>query len=392
MPATDCCGCSETAGFPDTLMPAPTAVRNGERAAAVITPHMPGLDLLRGVAILAVIFYHGFSFSAPRLALPNRPVAFLYHLTGWGWLGVNLFFIFSGFLITGLLQDSVGNEHYYRRFYIRRALRILPAYFATLLLIWILGFVHLPYILVCLFFFANVPGLFLAPGFAFYGPLWSLAVEEQFYLLWPMLQRRLARRTVLIICCALLLACPLLRWLLDRHLLFAGVPNSRTWMFADNLAMGAALALVVRMPRVSLRLFRAMGGWLMAVGAAGVLILASIHQLRGGLGTSLGVSCFLCLGAGAMIGALCLFRNRSVPRGLRFLLFFGEISYGLYLIHALCLMIYDRFAGEAPLHSPGGMVIRFLIANGVAIAIAVLSRRTFEQWFLGLKRRIPAAA
>jgi peptidoglycan/LPS O-acetylase OafA/YrhL len=163
-------------------------------------------------------------------------------------------------------------------------------------------------------------------------------------------------------------------------------------MFADNLAMGAALALVVRMPRVSLRRFTAIGGWLIAAGAGGVLILTSIHQLRGGLGTSLGVSCFLCLGAGAMIGALRLFRNRSVPRGLRFLLFFGEISYGLYLIHALCLMIYDRLAGEAPLHTPGGMVIRFLIANGVAIAIAVLSRRTVEQWFLGLKRRIPAAA
>jgi peptidoglycan/LPS O-acetylase OafA/YrhL len=373
-------------------MPDPTLRATEERAASLLASRMPGLDLLRGVAILAVIFYHGFSFSAPRLALPNRPVAFLYHLTGWGWLGVNLFFILSGFLITGLLQDSVANERYYRRFYIRRALRILPAYLAILLLIWVLGFVHLPYILVCLFFLANAPGLFLAPGFAFYGPLWSLAVEEQFYLMWPFLQRRLAQRTILAICCGLILVCPVLRWLLERQLLFAGVPNSRTWMFTDNLAMGAALALVVRMPRLSLRQFSTMGLWLFVSGAAGVLVLLSIHQLRRGLGTSIGVSFLMLVAAGLMIGALRRFRSGSVPRGLRFLIFFGDISYGLYLIHVLCLMIYDRVAGEAALHSLRGITIRFVIANGAAVAIAMLSRRTFEQWFLGLRHRFGAAA
>jgi peptidoglycan/LPS O-acetylase OafA/YrhL len=371
-------------------------VANEERASAVLTPRMPGLDLLRGVAILAVIFYHGFSHSAPRLVLPNRPVAFLYHLTGWGWLGVNLFFILSGFLITGLLQESLqeslSDKRYYGRFYIRRALRILPAYLATLLLVWSFGFVHLPYIFVCIFFLANVPGVFLAPGFAFYAPLWSLAVEEQFYLVWPFLQRRLAQRTILAICCGLILVCPVLRWLIERHLLFAGQPSTRSWTFADNLAMGAALALVVRMPRLSLRQFSTMGRWLFVSGAAGLLVLAAIHQLRVGLGTSLGVSLFMLMGAGMMIWALRTFPSGSVPPPLRILIFFGDISYGLYLIHALCLMLYDRFAGEGVRSSVQGMTIRFVIANGVAIGIATLSRRTFEQWFLGLRYRFRAAA
>ena len=318
-------------------MPEPMPESNEERAASVLTPRMAGLDLLRGVAILAVVFYHGFSFGAPRLALPNRAIAFFYHLTGWGWLGVNLFFILSGFLITGLLQDSVAKNRYYRRFYIRRVLRILPAYLAILLLIWNLGFVRLPYILVCFFFFANVPGLFLAPGFAYYSPVWSLAVEEQFYLVWPFLQRRLAARTILVLCGVLILLCPVLRWLFDRHLIFATLPNSRTWMFADNLAMGAALALVARMPRVSLRQFTAMGWWLFSAGSAGVLTLASVHQLRRGLGTSIGVSFLMLMGAALMIWMLRVFRSRSAPRGLRFLIFFGDISYGLYLVHVLCL-------------------------------------------------------
>ena len=373
-------------------MPEPTQEGNEERADAVLMPRMPGLDLLRGLAILAVVFYHGFSGSAPRLVLPNRAVAFLYHLTGWGWLGVNLFFILSGFLITGLLQDSVAKERYYQRFYIRRARRILPAYLAILLLIWLLGFVHLRYILVCLFFLANVPDLFLAPGFALYGPLWSLAVEEQFYLIWPFLQRRFPRKAILSICGAIVLVCPVLRWLLDRHLLFAGMPQGRTWMSADGLAMGAALALMVRMPQLTLRRFTAIGWWLFGVGAAGVVALASVHQLRRGLGPSAGVSFLTLMGAALMIWLLRIYRKRRVPRGLQFLIFFGDISYGLYLIHALCLIMYDRIAGHATLDSLHVVTIRFVIANGVAIAIAALSRRTFEQWFLGPKRRIRAAA
>jgi peptidoglycan/LPS O-acetylase OafA/YrhL len=154
---------------------------------------MRGLDVLRGIAILLVLIYHGFLFSAPRLVLGTPTLQSLYLLTGWGWLGVNLFFVISGFLITGILQDSRSSTQYFQRFYTRRALRILPAYLVTLFLLWGFHLVRLPYLLICVLFLANMPGLLLPTGTALYGPLWPLAVEEQFYLVWPWLNRWIGR-------------------------------------------------------------------------------------------------------------------------------------------------------------------------------------------------------
>ena len=90
---------------------------------------MPGLDLLRGAAILAVVFFHGFAYSAPLFPWHNRLAGALFNLTSFGWTGVNLFFTLSGFLITGKLIDSDGKPNYYLRFYVRRALRIVPPIF-----------------------------------------------------------------------------------------------------------------------------------------------------------------------------------------------------------------------------------------------------------------------
>src|SRR5215467_6828500 len=97
---------------------------------------MPELDSLRGIAILTVVFYHGFS-QYQTAGMPALERAFLL-ATQWGWLGVNLFFVLSGFLITGILLDSKSKPQYYRRFYIRRALRILPAYCLLLVTLLVL--------------------------------------------------------------------------------------------------------------------------------------------------------------------------------------------------------------------------------------------------------------
>ncbi|MFZ0463503.1 MAG: acyltransferase [Candidatus Acidiferrales bacterium] len=91
----------------------------------IIRPKMPELDCVRGVAILLVLFYHGFFWSNNVTGLHGIEKAIV-EATRPGWLGVNLFFVLSGFLITGILLDSRGNKHYFRSFYTRRALRILP--------------------------------------------------------------------------------------------------------------------------------------------------------------------------------------------------------------------------------------------------------------------------
>jgi hypothetical protein len=103
----------------------------------LIRQFMPELDTLRGIAVLTVVFFHG--FARQYETLPFQGVARLWlSVTGPGWLGVNLFFVLSGFLITGILLESRHKPRYYSRFYTRRALRILPAYYSLLILLAVL--------------------------------------------------------------------------------------------------------------------------------------------------------------------------------------------------------------------------------------------------------------
>jgi len=362
-------------------------------AVSLLAAHMPGVDVLRGAAVVAVVVYHGMAYRAPHVEWGSRAGNWIYGLTAWGWLGVNLFFVISGFLITGILDDTLRRENFYERFYLRRALRILPAYLAVLMLAWVTGFVTPNYIVVCMLFLANMPGFFLRHGFLFYGPFWSLAVEEQFYLLWPMLYRRLGRRGMLFVSLGLLVACPMLRAVAFAHLLHTGDPLSKTWMIADNLAMGAVLAVLLRWPGVTLRQFAALGGGLFLAGAGGVSALFAANRMgvQDVLRNSVGMSCFLMLCGSAVVLMLCLFRERPLPGWLRLPVFFGEISYGLYLIHLLLLQIYDREFGAGFAADWRLLMVRFVVANGAAVGLAVASRRWFEDPILRMKSRIAAA-
>src|SRR5580658_7311403 len=109
----------------------------GSEEKSLLRPKMPELDSIRGVAILMVLFYHGFATRQNLDAFSGFPKLFVW-LASPGWVGVNLFFALSGFLITGILLDSKNHPQYYRRFYLRRALRILPAYYGLLLLLALL--------------------------------------------------------------------------------------------------------------------------------------------------------------------------------------------------------------------------------------------------------------
>ena len=246
---------------------------------------------------------------------------------------------------------------------------------------------------VCVLFLANMPGLLLHHGYLFYGPFWSLAVEEQFYMLWPFLYRKLRRRGMLVVGMGLLVVCPGLRWLAYAHLLHTGDPLSKTWMIADNLGIGALLAVVLRWPGVMLRQFAAVGWMLFLAGAAGLAALFAAHRMgaRDVLRNSVGLSCFLLICASAVVLMLCLFRQRRLPGWLGVLVFFGDISYGLYLIHLLLLQIYDRAFGKGFLTDWRLMLLRFAVANGCAIVLAALSRRWFEDPILRMKSRIAAA-
>jgi peptidoglycan/LPS O-acetylase OafA/YrhL len=352
---------------------------------------MPELDSVRGIAILGVVFLHGFYWPYSRLHFARAAQIFV-QLTQPGWMGVNLFFVLSGFLITGILIDSRGRENYYKRFYIRRILRILPAYYAILILLLILGKSSLAYFGLSFIYLSNVTELLGVPQF--YGPLWSLAVEEHYYLFWPAVVRRLNRRSLAVAALGICVLVPLVRATsfslgVTRNL------GSYTWCVADGLAGGSLVAILLRtsITRKSVR-------WLAAILLGLTLILA----IAGGpfgiltrnrlLGAAFQYSLISMACSGVLL--LVLLAGTSSWRRLvnwSWLKFFGYISYGLYLIHLLIFSLYDTICAKVwPSLLPtsghfGIVVLRFALAGGSAVCVSYLSRKYFEEKFLRLKDR-----
>jgi peptidoglycan/LPS O-acetylase OafA/YrhL len=366
----------------------------------LIRPAMPELDSLRGVAILLVLFFHGFGFQFGAAKLPRLAHLFVV-ATMPGWVGVNLFFVLSGFLITGILLDSKHQPNYYRRFYTRRALRILPAYYALLLILFVSPLtgwfehrqISWQFVALSFVYLSNVTGLFGVP--LQYGALWSLAVEEHFYLLWPTVVRSLSRRAISYFAIAILVMCPMLRAIGYKLGLQYGA--GYTWLVADGLAAGALLGLLSRswltdrsrMKQVSISCMAA-GATLIAVGVPfGILLgrtfVGGVFRL-----TVLNVFFTGVLGATLVLGT----GNQRWIVLRPALQFFGKISYGLYLIHMLAFDFADHLIAQyfidplaAVRGSFGLMCLRFGIAAAIAIAVAVLSRKYFEEHFLRLKER-----
>ncbi len=367
--------------------------RNPELSASVLQSHMPGIDVLRGIAILMVITFHGFYYSEALFPWHNGVAKALFQLTSGGWAGVNLFFALSGFLITGNLIDSEKKKNYYTRFYVRRALRILPIYFVVLLVLGLSHFASPVYLVLCVFFLANMPGIFLHEAYAPYSVLWSLAVEEQFYLVWPWLYRRLKMKGLLCFCMVMIVVCPLLRAAALGHLIHTGEIFSKTWMIADNLGMGAVIAIVLRMTEMKLQTFFRSGIAMVGLSSVCLVALAVTNHLEKQdlIGGSIGYSMIELLGAGWVVVMLYAYRRRPLQRGMKIFTFFGDISYGLYLIHMFCLEVYDHWVGVGYRTHAEELWARFLICNGIAILLAFGSKRFFENPILRLKNRIPAA-
>ena len=186
-----------------------------EPATSLLRSRMPELDTIRGIAVLLVVFFHGFGFRYGLQGLSGLPKLFV-AATLPGWMGVNLFFVLSGFLITGILLDSRLKKNYFRTFYVRRALRILPLYYAVLLVLavltrtgWVDRQASWAYLGLSFLYLSNVTELFGVPSQ--YSVLWSLAVEEHFYLLWPAAVRVLSRQRVMIVSICICVLCPCLR-------------------------------------------------------------------------------------------------------------------------------------------------------------------------------------
>lgn len=359
---------------------------------------MAELDALRGMAVLMVLFFHGFYFTTGAARFHGL-VHWLLLTTGAGWVGVNLFFVLSGFLITGILLDSRDKPDYYRNFYLRRALRILPAYYGVLLLVLIAGrtgivqrnvswaFVGLSFI-----YLTNVTGFFGVQ--CQYAVLWSLAVEEHFYLLWPTVVRNFTRRALPWFCGLIIVGCPVLRafyyW---RHYDYG---SGYTWLVADGLAWGALLAALAR-GKLSSRSSMLSFGVLCLAGTLAAMVtlvpfgISQSATFSGGVvRMSLINSFFAAVLALSVVAGSGPWRVIFEHSGLKF---FGDISYGLYLIHMLVFDFVNRVLAKSGLQvsrTNGSLtliVARFAAAAALSIAIAYVSRWHFEERFLRLRSK-----
>jgi peptidoglycan/LPS O-acetylase OafA/YrhL len=345
---------------------------------------MPELDSVRGIAILLVLLLHG--MARPLNAELSRAGNLILAISGYGGVGVNLFFVLSGFLITGILVNSRSSPDYYRRFYTRRALRILPAFYATLFLLMLGGWIGWRFFLASILFLANSANLV---GVAIqYGPLWSLAVEEHFYMFWPLVVRRSSSRLLMIILAIIIAGTPFVRAITamvsnyQRHFM-----SLYTWCNLDGIALGALLAIWLRLPSFERKQLSAIALPLLIVGSSSFVFLLSYPRVEAAfLGTACNLAC-----VGLLSGMLLMGTNRwSFLVHSSVLKFFGFISYGLYLIHALAFKLVEIiFAPAFALLISAGMptfamLLRFCTGSALAISVAYLSRRSLEEKLLRL--------
>jgi peptidoglycan/LPS O-acetylase OafA/YrhL len=304
--------------------------------------HLPALDGLRGLAILLVFFYHyagGLQHTAH-----SKSMHLFGALFGFGWSGVDLFFVLSGFLITGILFDTQDDPAYYKKFYVRRSLRIFPIYYIFLAVYGLLAFLrldghfHLGH--GAFLFYLGYPAILIWPALESVSPsvhfthLWSLCAEEQFYLVWPWVVSKLKTPFLLIAAClAAISVAPALRTFFVLHDLHA-------WEYAflpsrmDALAVGGLIAILMRGSGKSLT-----EKWVMPVFLASSLCVAAICMVRrtvehtdGLIGTA-GFT-FIAIAYGALL-ALAIRPGSVLERifSLPPLRIFGKYSYGIYLFH-----------------------------------------------------------
>ena len=372
--------------------------------------HLPALDGVRGLAILAVMASHLFPGSTQSGGLLLRVIGIaLTH----GGLGVDLFFVLSGFLITGILYDSRAEPRFFGTFYARRVLRIFPLYYGVLLLLLLLTVplhIHWQGMEWPLLLYLQNTG-WVMPLYRFYpSPLlsldhfWSLAVEEQFYLVWPLLVYLLrGKRAIAVVCVVLSIGSLLLRVWLGLGGTDHNVINRDTLCRADALLMGAMLAIGMRAPRWHDRILRLAPG----------VVLGSIALFAGGLAvralvlqhdpawtavceaTSLSLRYTVAAVLFTALLALCLRRGSIGERVFSHALprFFGRYSYGLYVLHLVALpLLLGFFRSEMRRVTENKGIV--VVASGalcfaVSVLAAVGSYHFFERPFLRLKRYFP---
>lgn len=375
----------------------PAGVSGGPRASGAGGERIRELDGFRGLAVLSIIVLHYIVHHL--VTVPGAPLAYLQKYFLFLWVGVDAFFVLSGFLIGGILLDQYRSPNYFQAFYARRAFRIFPPYL-LLLLAWVVAdallegvrygwilrpdFPLWPYVAYVQNFWMAAEG---STGPNFVAATWSLAVEEQFYLLMPLLVRWVPPVRLPWVLAGGILSAPVLR---------AGMAVSDgSWAEAqtrllftrwDSLLVGVAVAWVVRQPRMRARLeairgrlvalLLAMAGLMVAMPVLFALPVALTSPARAALGFLVIALFFGLLLLLLNLGALPRLARALSARWLRYL---GKTSYFVYLFHTAILgLAFSLLLGKDPSLERGVDWLVTLAAFAVTLGIAEASWRLIE--------------
>ena len=362
---------------------------------------MPPLDGLRGLAILLVMLFHyGGQLNSHNLL--QRGVMFVSQV---GWTGVDLFFVLSGFLITGILLDSRAADNYFSSFYARRVLRIFPAYYFSLLVAFFMFPLLFPGMERAspppnerIWFFAygqNWIELLVDGKRQFLiGHFWSLAIEEQFYLIWPLIVYRSSTKRIVQIAIGGTLFSIVLRFSLLALHVIPEIVYRNTFTRMDALLIGAALCCLLRNPTCAVYLRRyATWMWIAPVVALEALreIFRPFHNWSPGV-QGLGYT-LIALSYAALVGAAVLTMGRhSIPQRFfssAIMRAAGKYSYAAYIWHQFARAIVVKLENDVfQIHVAGYVNVALMFAATFALSVA--SYAIVERPFLALKDRFKA--
>ena len=346
--------------------------------------YRPELDILRFFAFFAVFLTHALPHDAAAYVayhLPNSLIGLATSVAVAGAFGVPLFFLLSAYLITSLLlreRANTGTVHL-RSFYVRRILRIWPLYFFALFVaaLWPMKSIRLPlnYFWGYLLLAGNWMSFALGAPISFVSVLWSVSIEEQFYLLWPLAVRLSSRRAMLYTSIGLIAVANVVRPLM----IFWGHVHPlalyySTFTHLGSIAMGILCALYLperlRFPRVPLLLARVM---LLIAGLALWIVCGHYFHLAP---VAIAVVGYTAIALGALFIFLSIY---GLPLHSAVLQYLGKISYGLYVYHFFALYVMGLLHFHLIPHFVGGLLLTVLLA--------AVSYRWLESPFLRIKER-----
>jgi len=371
---------------------------------------VPELDGLRGVAILMVMSYHFILLAAPFTNNSFLKTT-LVNAVSLGWAGVDLFFVLSGFLITSILLKTRSDPHYFKNFYARRVLRIFPLYYLFVVIMLISVPFFSPHVNLAAtrsswpFYMSYLHNWLYIPKFAgkvavmaplTLGATWSIAIEEQFYFLWPSVvyflnRRKLFMLSIVVVALSLALRLGLVEFAgswksLEYFLYYSSITRF------DGLCVGALIALAFESERWK-AIFSRMAWPVFIAALAGMIGIVLANNDVFALSTNPYLDMWgytlLALGSGALVVLVSSGASQGMVRVLfrnPVLRFFGKYSYSMYLIHLPIIYLLVRefnvfhFRGEAVWFIFGGLFLSLTILG------ALLTWHLLEKHAFALKK------